>query len=776
MRGAAPPAAPAASSAARRRKRASNGTGRKRGSGRRPIKAAIISSGFPDGLALWGGPECTVARVGERWRDQLEETGHARRFDDIRLIAELGIKCVRYPVLWERTAPKRPDKCNFAWADPRIERLVEHGIEPIVGLLHHGSGPAYTDLLDPDFPAKLGDYALQVARRYPQVRRWTPVNEPLTTARFACLYGHWYPHRRDYPAFLRAVVNQCLGIREAMRALRSVNPSAELVQTEDLGRIFSTPALAAQAAHENERRWLSLDLLFGRVDGAHPFLPFLLDAGIGEEELEPLADGGGAPGLLGINHYLTSDRFLDSRTELYPSLDPGGNGREVYVDAEAVRVAGLATGIGPRLSEAWERYRRPLAVTEVHHGCTRDEQLRWLDEVWTAARELRTGGVPIEAVTLWSLFGSVDWRSLLTRAEGRYDVGAYDRRGLSPRPTAIAAAAQSYARGERFDHPVLKEKGWWRRPERLYGWCSEPPSGEDEGRPLLITGATGTLGQALARIARHRGLSVSLTSRAELDIADPLSVAAALRSAKPWAVINAAGFVRVADAQREPEACMAANAAGAGNLARACAGLDIPFVTFSSDLVFDGRLGRAYIERDELSPLCVYGESKQWAEKLVLATGARALVVRTSAFFGSWDRYNFAWAVLDHLARGEPFSASDGDIVSPTFVPDLCHAVLDLLIDGETGIWHLANQGETDWCSFARTIAQKAGFDPDLVFARSGERPRRTALASERGALLRPLEEALDDYLRDVEALRTASPPREAAAYSAASRAVGASK
>jgi dTDP-4-dehydrorhamnose reductase len=725
---------------------------------------------------LWGGPECTVARIGGVWRDQLEETGHARRFDDIRLIADLGITCVRYPVLWERTAPRRPDACNFTWADARIEGLRAHGIEPIIGLLHHGSGPAYTDLLDPDFPAKLRDYAWQVARRYPEVRRWTPVNEPLTTARFACLYGHWHPHRRDYPSFLRAVVNQCLGIHAAMRAIRSVNPAAELVQTEDLGKIFSTAPLAAQARHENERRWLSLDLLFGRVGRRHPFFPFLSEAGIGEEELALLEDGAAAPDIVGINHYLTSDRFLDHRTGLYPSLEPGGNGRDVYVDAEAVRVAGLETGIGPRLGEAWERYRRPIAVTEAHHGCTRDEQLRWLDEIWTEASRLRAGGVPIEAVTLWSLFGSVDWRSLLTRAEGRYDVGAFDRRGPAPRPTAIAAAAKSYARGEAFDHPVLRQRGWWRRPGRLYGWCREPDGAVPDGPPLLITGATGTLGQALARIARHRGLDVRLTSRAELDIADPSSVAAALESARPWAVINAAGFVRVADAEFEPEACLAANAAGAGNLARTCAALDVPLVTFSSDLVFDGALGRAYIERDEPSPSCVYGESKRWAETLALGTAPRALVVRTSAFFGPWDRYNFAWAVLDHLARGEPFSASDGDIVSPTFVPDLCHAVLDLLIDGETGIWHLANQGETDWWSFARAIARKAGLDPELVFARSGGRPRRTALASERGLLLRPLEEALDDYLRDVRVAPPAPPPGEAAAYSAASSAVGASR
>ena len=88
-----------------------------------------------------------------------------------------------------------------------------------------------------------------------------------------------------------------------------------------------------------ERRWLSLDLLAGRVGPGHPLYRFLVDAGIGEAELDAFEDGAATPDLIGINHYLTSDRFLDDRTHLYPELAPGGNGRDRYVDAEAVRVS-----------------------------------------------------------------------------------------------------------------------------------------------------------------------------------------------------------------------------------------------------------------------------------------------------------------------------------------------------------------------------------------------------------------------------------------------------
>ncbi|MEO7177690.1 MAG: family 1 glycosylhydrolase [Allosphingosinicella sp.] len=703
-------------------------------------------------LELWGGAECTIVRLNDEYRDQSEETGHRDRRNDIDLMAELGLKTVRFPILWEAVAPDRPDRLDFAWTDDRLAMLRERGIKVIGGLLHHGSGPKYTDLTDPDFPTKLADYAARVADRYPWIEMWTPVNEPLTTARFSGLYSHWYPHGHDYPTFLRALVNECKGTLEAMRAIRAAIPGARLLQTEDLGKTFATVPLQHQANHENERRWLSLDLLDGRVDAGHYWHARLLKAGIKAAEIEPFARGEARPDLLGINHYLTSERFLDHRTGLYPWLQPGGNGRDTYVDAEAVRVKRLAgqTGLAPRLREAWDRYAIPIAITEVHHGCHRDEQLRWFAEAWETAGRLREEGMDLRAVTLWSLFGNVDWRFLLSQRIGHYDTGAFDVRGPEPRPTAVAKAAKAFAAGEDFDHPVLDSQGWWRRPPRLYPWSGkgEPPAGG--GRKLLIAGATGTLGNAFARICEERALPFRLTNRAELDLCDPRSIGEALNRHEPWAVINTAGFVRVADAEREVAACMAANADGAAALALACAAEGVPLVTFSSDLVFDGRLGRRYDESDETHPTGVYGRSKAEAETRVLATGGKPLVVRTSAFFGPWDHHNFAWHVLSRLARGETVSACSRSRVSPTYVPDLCHATLDLLIDGETGLWHLANDGALSWHDFAVRVAEGAGYDRGLVVAENGPAEVNRALTSRRGMMLRSFDSALEEYLRQV--------------------------
>ena len=241
----------------------------------------------PD-LEIWGGPECTLNRVGNEYSDQIVRSGHDHRLDDLQRFADLGLTAIRYPVLWERVAPWSLDCPDWSWSDQRLQRLSALGIRPIVGLLHHGSGPAYTSLLDPDFPELLARYARMVAERYPWVTDYTPVNEPLTTARFSGLYGLWYPHRRSNRDYVRALLNQIRGTALAMRAIREINPAARLIQTEDGGRSYGTWITRRQVRHENHRRWLTFDLLTGRVNERHPRRKFLIRAGATVEELNAL--------------------------------------------------------------------------------------------------------------------------------------------------------------------------------------------------------------------------------------------------------------------------------------------------------------------------------------------------------------------------------------------------------------------------------------------------------------------------------------------------------
>jgi len=722
-------------------------------------------------LEVWAGVECTVNRVGDQYFDQIERNGHASRIDDLDLFAQLGVRAIRYPVLWERTAPNGLENADWSWADERLERLRELGIRPIVGLVHHGSGPRHTSLIDPAFPEKLAEFARAVAERYPWVDSYTPVNEPLTTARFSGMYGLWYPHGRDGLTFARALLTECRATVLSMRAIREVNPAAQLVQTEDLGKTHSTPLLAYQAEFENERRWLSFDLLCGRLNRSSLIWNHLCYLGVEEAELEWFLANPCPPDVLGINHYVTSERFLDERTERYPTESHGGNGKHNYADVEAVRVCAEGTA-GPLalMKEVWERYGLPLAVTEVHLGCTREEQLRWLKEVWDGAVSLRHEGVDVRAVTAWSLLGAYDWNSLVTRAEGHYEPGVFDLRGPSPRPTAIARMIRDLATGHEPDHPLLDTPGWWHRPERLFYpsvSCRPNDLGKEQildfgkteinnpksRRLLAIIGARGTLGRAFARLCDLRGIPYHLLTRQEMDITDPASVDKVLTDLNPWAVVNAAGYVRVDDAEREVDACLRVNTEGPAILAASCARQGVPLLTFSSDLVFDGACTTPYVESNPVAPLNVYGRSKVEAEVRVLKAHPSALVIRTSAFFGPWDDYNFVTIALRQLSAGQTFVAAEDGVVSPTYVPDLVNVSLDLLIDGECGLWHLANQSAIAWAELARLAASIAGVDASRIEARptrelglAAPRPTYSVLGSERGVLLPSLENAMSRY------------------------------
>ena len=134
----------------------------------------------------------------------------------------------------------------------------------------------FTDLLDKDFPVKLAAYAAQVAAKFPWVTYYTPVNEPLTTARFSGLYGFWYPHHTNEKSFVEMLLNQVKAIVLAMQAIRKINPEAQLVQTEDLSKIHSTTLLQYQAHFENERRWLTYDLLCGKMNRQHFFWDYFI--------------------------------------------------------------------------------------------------------------------------------------------------------------------------------------------------------------------------------------------------------------------------------------------------------------------------------------------------------------------------------------------------------------------------------------------------------------------------------------------------------------------
>jgi len=669
--------------------------------------------------------------MGRRSFDQLDRSGHLRRTDDLDLIAGLGITALRYPVLWEHVAPDGDlSRADWSRSDERLEHLRELGVRPIVGLLHHGNGPSDTDLLDPAFPERFAAYAAVVAERYPWVDAYIPVNEPLTTARFCGMYGFWHPHGRDRATMAKILHHQLHGSILAMRAIRDVNPRAEFIQNEDIAKVHATPTLAYEAAMQNERRWLTFDLLAGRVDPSHPMWPVFADA-IGTEAIEAYVESPFPPDVVGFDHYVTSERFLDDALDPYPERYRSENGRHVFADVEAVwSLSDGPAGVEALLEEAWSRYELPIALTEVHLGGTRDEQMRWLVESYEAAVALRARGADVRGVTVWALLGMYDWNSLMLDPSGFYESGAFDVRDGTLRPTALAELIRELASGRPYTHPVLSVPGWWRRPERLiYRREQAPaPAAADAhnvrriGSPVAperadlhsVGGTTtrrrvgprlalvtngGMLADAFRTACATRGLAFD-----EVEIgrdAEPEVVAEAIRSIDPWAVVDTLGFgptdgvatEEAALGQRLRQSAVDAIGAAHGAAARSADTLGVAMLAASSWTVFAGRDDRPRTELETPDATTDLGRAWQRAETAVLEAAPSAFVVRPGPLLGS------------PLVPVKSQDTAGSLIVAPSFGPDVANVALDLLIDGETGVWHLANAGLASVVADARLRA-----------------------------------------------------------------------
>ncbi len=410
--------------------------------------------------------------------------------------------------------------------------IKEKAIIPIVGLVHHGSGPRYTNLLDPGFASGLENFAGKVAEKFPWVQYYTPVNEPLTTSRFSGLYGLWYPHHSNDSSFVKMFLNQAKAIVLAMKAIRKINPDAKLVQTEDLGKTQSSAGLQYQADFENERRWLTFDLLCGRINAVHPLWDYLKRAGAMEDDLNFFIENTCEPDLLGINYYITSERYLDDNVDAYPKHMRGGNGFHDYVDIEAVRSPDcLQFGLKNLLEETWRRYQLPIAITEAHLNCTREEQMRWFNHIWQVARQAASGGIPVQAVTAWSLLGAYGWDSLLTGNQLNYESGVYKIIDNVPQQTALAHMIREIALTGEASHPLLQQKGWWERGSK----ASARDMSGCSGRPVRLICDEAIFINQFARICDYRQIPLEIVPGDNTGCLQQ-------ESKKPWAVIYIPGL------------------------------------------------------------------------------------------------------------------------------------------------------------------------------------------------------------------------------------------
>lgn len=237
---------------------------------------------------------------------------------------------------------------------------------------------------------------------------------------------------------------------------------------------------------------------------------------------------------------------------------------------------------------------------------------------------------------------------------------------------------------------------------------------------LLIIGKTGQLGSTLINDALSLNHDVIAPSKQEFNIIDSDKFSNILNNYQPDIVINTAAFHNVPLCEIEPLNAFKFNCIAIKNMAEISNNLDIQFVTFSTDYVFDGNKNGPYIESDIPRPLQIYGLSKLAGEYMSLLY-ENTIIIRTCGLYGiqgaTSRNGNFIDNRIEDSKKDNYMEISNDQTISPTYTGDLSKAVLQLINHPlkESGIYHLVNEGHCTWYELTKEIFDILDIDIKLV-------------------------------------------------------------
>jgi dTDP-4-dehydrorhamnose reductase len=278
---------------------------------------------------------------------------------------------------------------------------------------------------------------------------------------------------------------------------------------------------------------------------------------------------------------------------------------------------------------------------------------------------------------------------------------------------------------------------------------------------ILVTGASGMLGQDVVRAAEFVNHEVVALSHADLDITRPRAVRNVLTAERPDAIINCAAYTNVDAAENDEARAAEINGAGAGIVAAEAADVGAALVHPSTDYVFDGTKRTPYVESDATNPMSAYGRTKLSGEREVAAVNDRHYIVRSSWLFGAGGG-NFVETMLKLTGDLSQIVVVRDQIGSPTYTGHLADALVRLLDQESYGIHHISGSNECSWYEFAVEIFQQAGVDVSVFsctteeFPRPAPRPAYSVLGTERDypIVLPDWQEGLASYLTERAAIR----------------------
>ena len=281
---------------------------------------------------------------------------------------------------------------------------------------------------------------------------------------------------------------------------------------------------------------------------------------------------------------------------------------------------------------------------------------------------------------------------------------------------------------------------------------------------VIVFGGGGQLGVELCREFERRNWTVVRFDRQALDITNPLKVEDAVANADPQVVVNAAAYNQVDIAEKEAVIAFQTNALAVRNLAMACRQADARLVHYSTDYVFDGTKGTAYVETDQTHPLGAYAVSKLAGELYAQAYLRDPLIIRTSGVFGPGGMFtprgNFVEVMLRMAKANHPIRVVHDHVASPTYAPAMAERTVDMVERKMSGVYHLGGGEAISWYDYAKLIFELAGLAPALQatdereYRTAARRPKFSALSNKKleGDGIKPMPKFRDAVRAYLEA------------------------
>ncbi|GAB3637478.1 family 1 glycosylhydrolase [Hymenobacter arcticus] len=379
-----------------------------------------LPTGFANNFMFATGIECSYPTIdqGKTRRDMLLECDHYNRYkEDLGLVKEMGLKVLRYGLPYYNIQ-KGPGKYDWEFADLAMAEIQRLGITPILDLMHFGVPDWVGNFQNPELPVFFAEYCEEVAKRYPWVRYYTPVNEIYVTAKMSAKDGAWNEQLKSDKGFVTALKHAAAASIMGTQKIAKHRPDCVIVQSESAEfthelRAERTPAVQL----ENLLRFTSLDLLYAHQPEGE-VVNYLYDNGMTRQEYDWFM-AGEPPGyqVMGNDYYGRNEKILLPDGTMQTSMD----------------VLGWAT----ITHDYYQRYKKPVMHTETN-VFDANEAPAWLWKQWVHILRLRKEGVPVLGFTWYSLIDQIDWETGLAEKKGTVNAcGLFD---LDRKPRLVADA------------------------------------------------------------------------------------------------------------------------------------------------------------------------------------------------------------------------------------------------------------------------------------------------------------------------------------------------